>query len=129
MKNTITALRALAQQIERHGLDDGSVMRAGVDDNDHIDVQVYAGPDVDMSALLARWADTIDGAAVTAKPVGAAFHVHVKGTIAGFPITLVCVASGHRAERIRAALGIPTVPALPTGDALLDALSPQPAVA
>lgn len=121
--NTTTALRALAQHIERHGLDDGSVMRAGVDDNDRIDVQVYAGPDVDMSALLARWADTIDGAAVTAKPVEAAFHVHVRGTIAGFPITLVCVASGHRADRIRAALGLAPVPALPTGEALLDALA------
>jgi hypothetical protein len=127
--DTITALRALAQHLERNKLDDGSIMRAAVVDAGRLDVQIYADPDVDMSVLVARWADTIDGATVTAKPVESSFHVTVDGRIGAFPVTLVCVASGTRADRIRAALGLAALPTLATGDALLAALAPQAAVA
>lgn len=120
---TITALCVLADHIDRHQLDDGAIMRAGVDDRAAIDVQVHAAPDIDMRALLTAWATSIDKPRITAKPVQDSFHVHITGTVATFPISVVCVATGVRANHVRAALGIPAVPALPTGDALLDALA------
>lgn len=127
--NTTTALRALAQHLERHQLDDDAISRAAVDYRGDLDVQIHAAEGVDMRALIARWADTIPGAAITAKPVDASFHVHVTGTIGGLPITVVCVASGERADQIRAALGLPALPTLPTGGALLDMLTTRKAAA
>jgi len=129
MTDTTAGLRALAEHIDRHQLDeDSSVSRAEVNHRG-IEVQVHARKGVDMRGLLARWADTITAAAVTAKPVQASFHVQVTGTIGGFCIEVVCVASGERADQIRAALDLPAVPALPTGDVLLDLLATRKAAA
>jgi hypothetical protein len=121
--NTTAMLRALADHLDRHQLDDGSIMRAGLGHSDDLDVQIYAGQDGDMRALLGAWTASMHDAHVTAEQVEASFHVHVTGTVDTVPITVTCVASGERANQVRAALGIPAVPALPTGDALLDALT------
>lgn len=127
-RNPAAALRALANHIDLHKLNDDRIIRAAWNDGciKGLDVQVHA-TEGDVAGAFGPWVDSMTDAEIAVEPSTTTdnFRLTANGVIGGFPVEVLCIASGAAAEKIRAMAGLPVVPAplLPSGREVLAALA------